>query len=140
MQVSEQGCYSTSRYVHLQCTTIAASKTREFTMHALIIKIYTWYQLHRLKRLGARTVLVSPEKPYDLTSVLVRSVRGYALSFYCQKIVYTFEYENSLHHQKNVVYRLYAESHDDSMPPKLKEVLSHEVYLPRLFSDRKSVV
>lgn len=103
-------------------------------MYALIIKIYTWYQLHRLKRLGARTVLVSPEKPYDLTSVLVRSVRGYALSFYCQKIVYTFEYENSLHHQKNVVYRLYAESHDDSIPPKLKEVLSHEVYLPRLFS------
>jgi hypothetical protein len=103
-------------------------------MYAFIVKLYTWYQLHRLKRLGARTVHVLQEQPYDLTSVIVRSVRGYAMSFYCQKIVYTFEYENSSHHQKRVVYRLYAESHDDTMPPRLKEVLTHEVYLPRLFS------
>jgi hypothetical protein len=103
-------------------------------MYDLIVKFYTWYTLHRLKRLGARTIHVSEEKPYDMTSVTVRSVRGYALSFYCQKVVYTFEYENSRRHQRKVVYKLYAESHEDVLPPRLKDVLTHQVCLPRLFS------
>lgn len=99
----------------------------------LIAKAYTWYHLKRLKIKGERTTAVAMEPLNKSMVVVVTSIRGYRLQFTCRKIRYVFSYANTNKQEKHYVYKLSATS-EDELPDKLKEVVKHEVYLPRLFS------
>ena len=99
----------------------------------LIAGLYTWYHLKKLQSKGERTTTVSMEPLEKAMVVKVTSIQGYKLTFTCRKIRYVFTYANTPSEEKHYVYKLYASS-DDVLPVKLRDVIKHEVYLPRLFS------
>ena len=89
---------------------------------------YTFYFIFGIS--GRKSVQEMDHSKNDVSELIIVSVNGFKLSFYCKRLNFIIKNNKSyipdLHFS---TYRVYAENSDDA-PEKLKAALERDIYLP----------